>query len=73
MEIDFLTAKNTITAKHNTSPIEVKSTSRYTLTSLRKCIEKYGDYLSTPYVLHTADLKIENGITYLPLYMTGLL
>ena len=73
MEIDFLTAKNTITAKHNISPIEVKSTSRYTLTSLRKCIEKYGDYLSTPYVLHTADLKIENGITYLPLYMTGLL
>ena len=25
------------------------------------------------YVLHTADLKVEEGITYLPLYMTGLL
>ncbi len=73
MEIDFLIAKNSITAKHNISPIEVKSTNRYTLTSLKKCIAKYGNYLSTPYVIHTADLKIEDGITYLPLYMTGLL
>lgn len=43
------------------------------LTSLKKCIAKYGSYLATPYVLHTADLKVEKGITYLPLYMTGLL
>ena len=73
MEIDFLIAKDTITTKHNISPIEVKSTNRYTLTSLKKCIAKYGNYLSTPYVIHTADLKIEDGITYLPLYMTGML
>ncbi len=73
MELDFLIAKDTITAKHNISPIEVKSTSRYTLSSLKKCIEKYGDYLSVPYVLHTADLKSDGGIVYLPLYMTGLL
>lgn len=73
MEIDFLIAKDTITTKHNISPIEVKSTNRYTLTSLKKCIAKYGNYLSTPYVIHTADLKIEDGITYLPLYMAGLL
>ena len=57
----------------NISPIEVKSTNRYTLTSLKKCIAKYDSYLATPYVLHTADLKVEEGITYLPLYMTGLL
>lgn len=73
MELDFLIAKDTITSKHNISPIEVKSTNRYTLTSLKKCIAKYGSYLATPYVLHTADLKVEEGITYLPLYMTGLL
>jgi len=28
---------------------------------------------NVPYVLHTKDLKEENGITYLPLYMTMLL
>lgn len=73
MEIDFLIAKDNITTRHNISAIEVKSTNRYTLTSLKKCITKYGNYLSTPYVIHTSDLKVEDGITYLPLYMTGLL
>lgn len=72
MEIDFLIAKDRITTRHNISPIEVKSTNRYTLTSLKKCIAKYGNYLATPYVIHTSDFKIEDGITYLPLYMAGL-
>lgn len=73
MEIDFLISKSKITNKHNISPIEVKSGKNYTLTSIRKCIKKYNDYLSTPYVLHTSDLKVDEGIVYLPLYMTGLL
>ena len=73
MELDFLIAKNTITSRHNISPIEVKSTARYTLTSLRKCRAKYANNLSTAYVLHTADVKVEDDIVYLPLYMTGLL
>ena len=33
----------------------------------------YSEQLWTPYVLHPADLKTEEGITYLPLYMTPLL
>ena len=33
----------------------------------------YGRQLSTPYVLHDKGLKVEDGITYLPLYMTPLL
>ena len=41
--------------------------------SLKKCIKKYGRQLSTPYVLHDKGLKVEDGITYLPLYMTPLL
>lgn len=73
MEIDFLIQKKTITSRHNISPIEVKSSTNYTLTSLRKCINKYGQYLSTPYVLHSKDVEIKDGITYLPLYMTYLL
>ena len=32
MEIDFLIAKNKVTSRHNISPIEVKSSTRYTLT-----------------------------------------
>lgn len=73
MELDFLIAKPTITSRHNISPIEVKSTSRYTITSLNKCIKKYKEYLSTPYVIHTSDLEQKDGIVYLPLYMTPLL
>jgi len=34
---------------------------------------KYGNYLETPYVLHSADLRVENGIVFLPLYMTPFL
>ena len=73
MEIDFLIAKQTTTSRHNISPIEVKSGARYALTSLTKCMTKYAKDLSTPYVLHDKDLKIEDGIVFLPLYMTSLL
>ncbi len=73
MEIDFLIAKPTITSKHNISPIEVKSTSRYTISSLEKCIKKYKNYLATPYVIHTSDLVQKEGVVYLPLYMSPLL
>lgn len=73
MEIDFLTAKSKITSRHNISPIEVKSGKNYTLSSLRKFRKKYGEQLHTPYVLHTGDWKEEDGILYLPLYMTPLL
>ena len=73
MEIDFLIAKSKISSRHNISPIEVKSGKNYTLTSIKKFIAKYKAQLHTPYVLHTGDLKEENGIVYLPLYMTPLL
>ena len=74
MEIDFLITKSRVTSRHNISPIEVKSGQRYTLTSLRKCIKKYDRDLATPYVIHPADLRIsDEGITFLPLYMTPLL
>lgn len=72
MEIDFLITKHPITNRHNISPIEVKSGERYTFSSLKKCIAKYGQYLSTPYLLHDKDLKEDNGVLFLPLYMAGL-
>ena len=73
MEIDFLITKNKVTARHNIHGIEVKSTKRYTLSSLNKFKTKYAEYTDTCYVLHTADFKEENGITYLPVYMTAVL
>lgn len=74
MEIDFLISKASTTNRHNICPIEVKSGKNYTLTSLKKLMTKYSNYLSTAYVLHDGDLKIdEDGIVYLPLYMTPLL
>lgn len=73
MEIDFMIAKQAITNRHNISPIEVKSGSRYALTSLTKCLTKYSKDLSTPYVLHDKDVKVEDGIVFIPLYMTPLL
>ena len=73
MQVDFLIQKEVVTSRHNISPIEVKSGTNYTLTSINKCIKKFGQYLSTPYVLHTKDVEVKDSLVYLPLYMTGLL
>ena len=62
MEIDFLIAKNKIGNRHNISPIEVKSSKN-----------KFTQQLHVAYVLHASDFKEEDGIIYLPLYMTPLL
>lgn len=73
MEIDFLIAKNRITCKHNIIPVEVKSGKQYTLVSLNKFISKYGEYTTTPMVVHSADLSQRDGILYMPLYMVPFL
>ncbi|MCD8347991.1 MAG: AAA family ATPase [Lachnospiraceae bacterium] len=73
MEIGFLIAKSKISSRHNISPIEVKSGKNYTLSSIHKFMKKYAEQAHIPYVLHTGDYKKENGIVYLPLYMTPLL
>ena len=73
MEIDFLIQKGKVTSRHNISAIEVKSGNKYTLTSLRKCLKKFNESMSTPYVIHSKDVKTEDGVVYIPLYMTPLL
>ena len=73
MEIDFLISSDKVTSKHNIIPIEVKSGERYTFSSLAKLNNKYKDYLAEPIIIHIKDLKEENGILYIPVYMTGLL
>ena len=73
MEVDFLISKSAITSRHNISPIDVKSGRRYAITSLNKMIDKYSNYLSTSYVIHTANYAEKDAITYLPVYMVPLL
>ena len=73
MEIDFLIAKSKIGRRKNVFPIEVKSGKNYTTISLDKFRRKYRAYIDTPCVLHAGDIKIDDGIVYLPLYMTPFL
>jgi hypothetical protein len=73
IELIFLLQKDKVTSRHNFHPIEVKSGKNYTLSSLNKAMRKFSEHLTTPTVIHTSDLKIENSITYLPIYMTPLL
>ncbi len=73
MEIDFLIAKSKIGRTRNISPIEVKSGKNYTTVSLNKFRRKYSSQVDIPCILHTGDLKIQDDILFLPLYMTPLL
>lgn len=73
MEVDFLLSKSTLTNKHNIIPIEVKSSTNYTLSSLRKYIAKFDSYITSPIVLHFNDYEEKDGIKYLPIYMASLL
>ena len=72
MEIDFLASRSKLVAKSNVIPIEVKCGRRLSHKSLDKFRGKYGEWLSTPYLLSAHDVKMDDGIVYLPLYMAGL-
>ena len=61
MEIDFLVRKPIATNRHNICAIEVKSTQRYTLSSLNKFQTKFANYLDMPIVVHSGDLRREGG------------
>lgn len=73
MELDFLLPKSKITNQHNINIVEVKSSTRYDLTSLEKAMRKYANQINQAIVLHPGNLAFENDILYLPVYMTLLL
>lgn len=73
MEVDFLVRKATVSSRHNIIPIEVKSSTKYTLTSLGKFRKKYGMQLASSVVLHSSDVMVKDDVLYLPLYMACLL
>ena len=68
MEIDFLIRRN-----NKVIPLEVKSSESSSIKSLKKFKETYNSKIGVQYVLHDGDLKIENDIIYLPLYMVSLI
>ena len=67
-EIDFL-----ITDKHKISPIEVKSSGYKSHKSLDEFCSKFSDRIMNRYVIYTKDYRRENGIDYIPVYMTMFL
>jgi len=67
-EIDFLLVKN-----KKICPVEVKSSGYSSHKSFDYFIEKYPIKVQDRYIIYTRDLKHSDGITYIPVYMTGLL
>ncbi|MBQ8934243.1 MAG: ATP-binding protein [Lachnospiraceae bacterium] len=67
-EIDFLIVKN-----KKICPIEVKSSGYLSHKSFDYFIKKYPIRVQDRYIIYTKDLRFEDGITYIPAYMTGLL
>jgi predicted AAA+ superfamily ATPase len=68
MEIDFL-----ISEGKKIAPVEVKSGDYKGHRSLDKFKSKFGARIGTRYVLHTKDLKVEDDIVCLPIYMAMFL
>jgi len=67
-EVDFL-----ISVKDKICPIEVKSSSYKSHKSLDKFTCKFSSRISHRYLLYTKDIRKEQNIIYLPIYMAGLL
>lgn len=73
IEIDFLIRSDRVTSRHNIIPIEVKSTVRYSLSSLTKFQDRYSSYLGKSVVISPSDLREDETALFLPPYMTSLL
>ena len=70
MEIDFLLPDAQITRRKHVSAVEVKSENDYTTSSLDKFRRKFGLSISAAYVVHPGDIRQQDGILYMPVYMT---
>lgn len=64
-EVDFV-----IPDKHKISPVEVKSSGYKSHRSLDEFCLKYSDRIMNRYLIYTKDYKRENGVDYIPVYMT---
>lgn len=75
MEIDFLLVREYENAalKQRVSPVEVKSSPRFSTKSLDKFRERFGKRVGTEFVLSPRALKKEGDRIFLPLYMSHCL
>ena len=64
-EVDFITVK-----KKKICPIEVKSSNYKSHKSFDYFGQKYQLKMQDKYIIYTKDLKYEDGIMYIPIYMT---
>lgn len=70
MEIDFIIS-NGSKIRPKIYPIEVKSSKKYTTSSLEKFTAMYHDRIGKAYVIHPKNLSVrEDGIVCIPSYMT---
>ena len=68
IEIDFLLSNNS-KLKYKMYPVEVKSGTRYTLKSLMRFKEKFGDRIGESYIIHPRNLILKDGVICIPPYM----
>ena len=68
MEVDFL-----IRTGNKICPVEVKSSKGASIKSLVRFRERFGKRIGTAYVLHSGEIRREDGIVYLPYYMAPFL
>lgn len=69
VEIDFLISNNSKT-RYRMFPIEVKSSSKYSMDSLNRFREKFKSRIGGCFVIHPRNLQEKDGILFLPPYMT---
>ena len=67
-EIDFMTVK-----KRKICPIEVKSSGYKSHKSFDYLVKKYQIKMEDRYIIYTKDLKYEDGVMYIPIYMTAFI
>ena len=67
-EIDFMIVK-----KKKICPIEVKSSNYMSHKSFDYLLQKYQLKCENRFIIYTKDLKYQDGIMYIPIYMTMLL
>lgn len=69
VEIDFIISNNSKT-RCRMFPIEVKSSSKYSMDSLNRFREKFKSRIGGCIVIHPRNLQEKDGILFLPPYMT---
>ena len=68
IDVDFLIRKN-----NKVLPIEVKSSRRTTIKSLKAFRKMFPKKLGEAYVLYDGDIKIEDDVVYLPYFMASVI